>query len=192
MKVVFAAIFALLLVSCADKAANPNDLSSIPVKAPQWTKQPDINGRFSAAGGAAQSIGGARFQQIEASAKASDSLRVRIEKIAINAAKECLSAFRSKRANDAAIESDARLLSFMIGARSAVQFERVDNWWSPTGDYYALFRLSETALKATIVDMIAQFVAFNESYSANFDMLRGLELIENAAIKAIEAAKQED
>ncbi|MDR0665028.1 MAG: hypothetical protein LBF86_05850 [Helicobacteraceae bacterium] len=188
MKIVFAAAIAALLFSgCADKTPASDELGGIPEKAPAWIQDPDIAGRFAATGGATQSIGGVRFQQIEARARASEILRARIEKIAISAATACLNALAT--ANSDTIDADARLASLMIGARASSQFERADNWWSPSRDYYALLRISEDKLEETMIDAIGQFIKSNETYSLNFGMLRDVKLIENAARNAIDAAK---
>ncbi|MDR2639312.1 MAG: hypothetical protein LBC09_05705 [Helicobacteraceae bacterium] len=191
MRIALALAAALLtLVGCADKSQpEVYELGGIPEKAPVWIKNPDYKGRFAAAGGAAQSVGGAKFQQIEASARASEILRVRLEKIAFAAAKKILSALSAEAADETAIDADARLVSLMIVARASSQFARVDNWWSPSRDYYALLRISEETLGATIADAIAQFARSSERYSAKFGMLRGLESIDNAASGAIAAEK---
>jgi hypothetical protein len=188
-----AAIAALALIAfcgCADKnQAEIYDLGGIPEKAPVWIKNPDYNGRFAAVGGAVQSVGGTKFQQIEASAHASEVLRGRIEKIALIAAKACFDALKRDALDDATLSADARLASLMIAARASNQFERVDNWWSPSRDYYALFRVSEETLKAAMIDMLAQFAGSSENYSAKFGMLRDLKMIDDAASAALAAAE---
>ncbi|MDR2152464.1 MAG: hypothetical protein LBO72_06560 [Helicobacteraceae bacterium] len=190
MRAAFAAALALVLFGgCAEKVAPIDAIEGVPQKAPDWIQNPDINGRFSATGGATQSIGGAKFQHIEAKAKASEILRARLEKIALAAAKECLNALKTAKVDDETIEKDAKLASLMTVARASNQFERTHIWWSPARDYYALLRISEERFEATLIDAIAQFVKSNEDYSLNFGMLRGMELIENAARSAIAAAK---
>ncbi|MDR1452057.1 MAG: hypothetical protein LBI57_07005 [Helicobacteraceae bacterium] len=190
MRIPIALVFAALwFVGCADKPSYDYELGGLPEKAPAWINDPDVNGRFGAAGGAIQSVGGARFQQIEASARADEILRGRVQKIGFAAAKRCLIALKNDGASVETLNADARLASLMISAAASNQFERVDNWWSPSRDHYALLRIAEDQLKATIVDMIARFVKSNENYSANFAMLQDLKLIDEAAIEAIAAAK---
>jgi hypothetical protein len=183
-----AAFIAFFTIACSDKTPDPNVLSGIPLSAPAWIQNPDSGGRFGAAGGAPQSIGGVRFQQIEASATASDILRSRIAKIAIGAAQKSLRDLNSG-ASDEQIDADAKSAAKMIDALAASRFARAENWWSPSRDYYALLRLPEEELKKIIVDTISRFAASSESYSANFGTLRALKTIENAAQGAIAAAK---
>ena len=150
-------IIALLITGCA--TPQPVDsLSALPANVPVWVLEPTVYSQYAASGGAAQMVGGVRFQQIEAVAQSKENLRKLVVGKSLQAASQILD------------ESESKLASEMAGALAARDFKRAENWWSPAREFYVLYLISADDLRKNMIEALLQFESDRSAVAGATDL----------------------
>lgn len=175
----------LFFAGCASEGVN-RELGAIPSIAPEWIAQ--RSSPFEAVAGAVPSVGGMKFQQIEVDAAAKRGVRTALEQTVRAMKDDVAGIFPEINADRIAahIESGARF----VAAKSNSDIKRIDNWWSPSLEYYALYAIDPEQVEANVVEGISLIISADREIARLLSDPKRTEAIRAAAKKAIGAQSE--
>ena len=173
----------LLLLGCGSKEPvlpEEESLKGIPTNAPAWVANPSGPDKLAAVGGSPQVTGGLRFQQIEATGRAKEALRERIEQLGTQAALVVLQRLSQAGLPLDTVEKDARTLGLMLGAKAATEFTREAIWWSPAREHYVLLAIARPRLRTLATETFSLYIRSKAPYRDRLKRLNDPDFIRMA------------
>ncbi|MDR0746850.1 MAG: hypothetical protein LBE89_03035 [Helicobacteraceae bacterium] len=173
-------LLALFFAGCASEGVN-REIGSIPSIAPEWITH--RSSPFEAVAGAAPSVGGMKFQQIEVDAAAKRVVRNALEQTVRTMKDDLAGVFPEIDADRIAahIENAARF----VATKSNNDIKRIDNWWSPSLEYYALYTIDRERVEANVMESISLIISTDREMAGLLSDPKRIEAIRTAAQKAI-------